>query len=324
MTAFSVGVAQESGLLSIEDPSTTYLGEGWTSLNPEQEELITIRHQLTMTTGLDDGLGNTDCTDPDCLSFLAPPGTRWAYHNAPYTLLDEVIKSASGQSLNIFTNLNVLSPIGAQRLFLPLGYNNVFFSKPRSMARYGLLLLSERDWDGAEILADKNYTEEMTNTSQDLNLSYGYLTWLNGKSSFMIPTIQNVFSGSPVEEAPDDMFSALGKNGQIINVVPSQQLVVIRMGESPGDNGLVSLSLSNSIWSYINKLNCNATSTIDQKSTNFLIYPQPIYDELNIQTKDDSVYDKLTIMDLHGRIVRTEVFSNFIDVSSLDTGIYFL
>ena len=116
MTAFSVGVAQESGLLSIEDPSTTYLGEGWTSLNPEQEELITIRHQLTMTTGLDDGLENTDCTNSDCLSFL----------------------------------------------------------------------------------------------------------------------------------------------------------------------------------------------------------------ELNIQTKDDSVYDKLTIMDLHGRIVRTEVFSNFIDVSSLDTGIYFL
>ena len=65
------------------------------------------------------------------------------------------------------------------------------------------------------------------------NESYGYLWWLNGQSSFMLPYNQFVYNGDIIINAPDDLFSAIGKNGQYINVVPSENLVWIRMGEAP-------------------------------------------------------------------------------------------
>ena len=86
ITSFLVGKAQEDKFLSIDAPTSSYLGTGWTACTSEQENKITIRHQLTMTTGLNDGVKDNHCTLDTCLTYLAQPGTRWAYHNAPYTL----------------------------------------------------------------------------------------------------------------------------------------------------------------------------------------------------------------------------------------------
>ena len=100
LTSYLVGIAQQNGQLSIEDLSSSYLGSGWTSCTAAQENNITVRNQLTMTSGLDDGGVDDDCTLPICLNYLAPSGTRWAYHNAPYTRLDGVLEGATGQTLN--------------------------------------------------------------------------------------------------------------------------------------------------------------------------------------------------------------------------------
>ena len=72
-------------------------------------------------------------------------------------------------------------------------------------------------------MSDTNYFNQMLHTSQMLNESHGYLWWLNGKSSSMLPGSQFVFNGDITPNAPDDLVSALGKNGQIINVVPSEK-----------------------------------------------------------------------------------------------------
>jgi CubicO group peptidase (beta-lactamase class C family) len=85
LTSFLVGIAQQENSLSISDTVSRYLGAGWTSLEQEQEEKIKIRHLISMTSGLDDGVENPHCTDDTCLVYKAEPGTRWAYHNAPYT-----------------------------------------------------------------------------------------------------------------------------------------------------------------------------------------------------------------------------------------------
>ncbi|MCB9282278.1 MAG: serine hydrolase, partial [Lewinellaceae bacterium] len=53
LTGTMVGLAQEDGLLSIDDTSSDYLGVGWTQCPPDKEALIKIRHHITMTTGLD-------------------------------------------------------------------------------------------------------------------------------------------------------------------------------------------------------------------------------------------------------------------------------
>lgn len=86
ITSFLIGKAQEEEYLSVLDTTYKFLGAGWTNCTPQQEEKITILNQLTMTTGLDDGVPDNHCTIDTCLNYLADAGTRWAYHNAPYTL----------------------------------------------------------------------------------------------------------------------------------------------------------------------------------------------------------------------------------------------
>jgi len=251
LTSVLVGIAQQEKYLSINDATSRWLGAGWTSAPRDKENLITVRHQLTMTTGLDDGVSDPYCTEPRCLIYQADAGTRWAYHNGPYTLLDAVIQAATGQTLNQYFIAKVRNKIGMDGAFIKVGYNNVYFSTARSMARFGLMILNKGKWNQTPVLSDSVYFHEMTNTSQSLNLSYGYLWWLNGKPTYMVPQSQHVFPGPLNIDAPRDMFAALGKNGQLLNIVPSMNLVLIRMGDAP-DNSLVPFTLNNLIWQKLN------------------------------------------------------------------------
>ncbi|HEX8314867.1 MAG TPA: serine hydrolase [Flavisolibacter sp.] len=249
MTGFLVGIAQREGLLNINNKTSQYLGTGWTSLPLAKENMITIRHQLTMTTGLDDDVRpDNDCTLPACLQYKADAGTRWAYHNAPYTILEKVVESATGSTYNNYFQQKVRDKIGMNGLWIKTGFNNVYYSTPRSMARFGLLLLNKGRWGATTVLSDTGYFNAQINSSQNINSSYGFLTWLNGKSSYMLPTLQASFTGSLTPNAPADMYAALGKNDQKIYVVPSLGVVVIRMGESAGNVQLATSSFDNELW----------------------------------------------------------------------------
>jgi len=143
--------------------------------------------------------------------------------------------------------------------FVYNGYDNLFSSTSRSMARFGLFIQNQGNWNGNQIMNDTNYFNQMISSSQTLNNSYGYLWWLNGKTSYMLPGLPSVFFGNLFPNAPNDLIAALGKNGQIINIVPSQDLVLIRMGESP-DSSLVPMNFVNELWDYLNDLPCNVTN----------------------------------------------------------------
>lgn len=318
LTAFTVGVAQQQGFLDISDTTSDYLGVGWTSLTPAQEEKITIRHQLTMTTGLNDA--EFECTTPSCLTYLADPGTRWAYHNSPYTLLDGVISAATGQTLNVFVTQKIKAPTGMTGLYYQIGNNNVFISNARSMARFGLLMLAQGTWNGTPVLNDANYFHDMTNTSQNLNKSYGYLTWLNGKSSFMIPQSQLVFPGSAMPNAPADVFAALGKNGQIINVHPAGNMVIVRMGNNDG-NSLVSTQYNDTIWQKINDLACT-NSLVENHSQKVSVYPNPGKNTIHI--KADVAVEKVEVTDVNGKLLAVPFEKQQLNISALKSGMYFL
>lgn len=317
LTAFVVGIAQQEQHFSIEDTTSDYLGVGWTSATPAKEEKITIRHQLTMTSGLDDGFGDHHCPDPSCLIYKADAGMRWAYHNGPYTLLDTIIKIRTGQTLNNYVKVKLKDPTGMNGAFIKIDYDNVFFSKPRSMARFGLLILNNGNWNGEQIMTDAAYFNDMVNTSQSLNPSYGYLWWLNGKASYKMPTLQINFPGPLSPNAPDDMIAALGKNGQIINIVPSQNLVFIRMGDSPEPGGEVPMSFNDDIWVKLNDLIC--TSTSNQKSKNnsseLRLYPNPSQELTTVELANQ--YYSLEVSDITGKVVYQE--DNCFDKTNLNT-----
>lgn len=247
LTAFLVGKAQEEGYLQITDKSSDYLGLGWTSLTRAQEDQITIWNQLTMTTGLNYRVDDLDCTAPQCLQYRMDPGEQWYYHNAPYTLLEQVVAQATNIDYNAYTDQKLQSTIGLQGQWRRSGYNNVYWSTARDAARFGLLILNGGVWDGQTILEDEEYLQAMTSPSQELNPAYGYLWWLNGQSKIVPPGIAIPLAVELSPNAPADLFAALGKNGQMIDVVPSLDLVVVRMGNSP-DDALVPITFHDEMW----------------------------------------------------------------------------
>ena len=288
--ALLTGIAQKDGLLDINTSTSSYLSEAWTSATLEQESMISLRHQLTMTSGLDDGVEDPYCTLDTCLVYLAEAGTCWAYHNGPYTLLRNVIENASGLGINNYAFQKLTSPIGMNGVFVYEDYNSIFISTARSMARFGLLILNEGQWNQNDILGDDVYYNAMINTSQEHNESYGYLWWLNGKNSYMVPQTQYVFDGQLSPNAPSDMFAAMGKNGQFINVVPSENMVWIRMGDAPEET-LVPFNFNDEIWTYINQLNCEASNVNEhQEQTKKLVKISDVLGRPSIVVKNTPLF----------------------------------
>lgn len=320
ITSFLVGKAQEENLLSINDVSSVYLGQGWTNCTPAQENNITIRHQLTMSSGLDDGVPDNHCTLDTCLNYLADPGTRWAYHNAPYTLLEGVLSAATGVTVNSYTQSRLKVKTGMTGSWIFAGYDNVFFSKLRSMARYGLLMQNHGIWNADTLLLDTAYMNQMTRTSQNLNLSYGYLWWLNGKPSYMFPGSQLLVPGSYAPAAPSDMFSGLGKNGQILSISRSKGLVVVRMGNETS-GGDVPTVLCNNIWEKLNQIFCTPTQMSEAHEGNFELSPNPVSGRLNVLLSSGNPFS-IQIFDAWGRLAFSALNEKNPDVSTLAAGVY--
>ncbi|WP_298544084.1 serine hydrolase domain-containing protein [uncultured Aquimarina sp.] len=254
LTAFTVGLAQQEGLLDINTSSATYLGTQWADITTDQEQAITVKNHLMMTTGLDYNVSNQNCTDFDCLSFLNEPGNFWYYHNAAYTLLTDIVAGAANTDYNTYFDTKLKNKIGMNGTWVSIGYANIYYSTARSMARFGLLNLNKGIWDNNQILSDQNYFTEMTTTSQNLNQAYGYLWWLNGKSSFRAPAFEDEFPGELMPDGPSDLIAGLGKDDQKLYVVPSQNLVIIRMGDDTGQALLGPSSFDNELWIKINAL----------------------------------------------------------------------
>lgn len=245
----STGIAQQEGLLSINTSASQYLGTGWTSEPLEKEKLITSRHLLTMTSGISD---SSELVIKPKLTYLADAGTRWSYHNVFQKLMD-VVAAASGQEFEAYFNDRLKTKIGMEGMWNEGLIFTIYHSNTRSMARFGLLALNKGKWNEQQILNESFFTESIS-TSQTINLSYGYLWWLNGKTSYMVPGGQTVYPTTLVPAAPADMYAAMGAEDQRIYVIPSKKMVVIRMGDaSDPDNPNFALSgFDNALWEKLN------------------------------------------------------------------------
>ena len=249
LTASVTGIAEHEGYLNINNKVSDYLGTGWTSALLAKENLITNKHLLTMTSGLNDALG--DNVAPANLQYVANAGTRWAYHNV-YVKLQDVVAQATGQTWNNYFNTKLRDKIGMTGLWVTVNGNlSVYNSNTRSMARFGLLALNNGKWESNQIVP-QNYMLNASNTSQNINLAYGYLWWLNGKTSYRLPQTQIQFNGTLIPTAPNDMYCALGKDDQKIYVVPSKKLVIIRMGDAADESNAALSDFDEVLWGKIN------------------------------------------------------------------------
>lgn len=247
IVAALIGIAQGDGQLDINESVSTYLGNGWSTLTAQQEDQIKIKNHLQMTTGLDYNVPDPDCVEPACFVYKSDPNQVWHYHNGPYTLLHQVIRATTNQEIGEFSAQNLESIIGMEGGWRPVGGRMMYVGTARDAARFGLLLLNEGDWGNTPVLKDKDYFNQMTSPSQQLNPSYGYLTWLNGESTYIPPQSESAVSSQLASNAPADLYAALGFNGQFIDVVPSENMVVIRLGQAPNES-LVPIDFHNEMW----------------------------------------------------------------------------
>lgn len=249
LVSVTVGIAQQEGLLNINDKVSRYLGNGWSSEPIEKENLITIRHLLTMTSGIND---KKQLMLKRNLTYLADAGNRWSYSNVFQKLMD-VVAAASGQDFGTYFSVKLKQVIGMDGYWKNGFIFKIYHSNTRSMARFGLLALNNGKWKNSQVIST-NYFKESIISSQNINHSYGYFWWLNGKQNYMLPGGQIIYPGLLVPNAPSDMYAAMGAKDQRIYVIPSRNMVVIRMGESSNPKGR-SFALSgfdNALWEKIN------------------------------------------------------------------------
>ena len=327
LSAFITGIAQQKGFININNKVSQYLGTGWTSTPILKENMITVKHLIQMNSGLDDA-PPLPCDHLDssktCLIYKADAGTRWSYHTGAYYKSHDVVTEAVGQTYNAITTSWIKSKIGMGGTW----FQNIYYGKARDMARFGLLNLNKGIWQNDTIMKDSLYFKAMVNTSQPQNEAYGYLWWLNGKATGMAPSSQLIIPGSLFQNAPADMFCALGKNDQKIYVVPSQKLVVVRQGNTAGGFSLAASAFDNVLWDYINKLNCSTSINANFNEATLSIYPNPTHELININmglSQEENI--TLNLINTLGECVITKKINGEHDavlVSDLKSGIYFM
>ena len=220
VAAALVCIVQQKDLLKIEDRVDKYLGKGWSKASPQQESAITIRHLITMTSGLSDrGV------------FDVPAGSKWRYNTGMYAKTMAVLEKASGMDRHELTRKWLTDPLGmadskwVKRGFAAASTNGYgFATTARDLARFGLMMQAKGKWREKAVLSDHKFLKDATTSSQKQNPYYGYLWWLN-KSTFSPNRLR-------VADAPKDMFSANGALNRRCFVVPSKQLVITRLGIS--------------------------------------------------------------------------------------------
>jgi len=201
VTSLLIGVAVDRGLLDLDDSVSRHAGIGWS--NAKDEEAISIRHLLTMTSGLN-----------PTLRTIAAPGTRWDYNQAAYAQLHRVLEGAFGEPIET---------VAAEHLFEPLEIAGASWSSGLSISAAGLasigkLILNDGRVEDTEVVSTRYLTQ--ATTPQELNPSYGYLWWINGPRS------------AP-RAGLGDLVAALDED-QGLYVSKEAGIVVVRLGDRPG------------------------------------------------------------------------------------------
>jgi len=248
LVATTTGLAAQDGLVNINSKASDYLGTGWTSMPLEKENLITVKHLLTMTAGNDD---TKQLMIKSNLTYVADAGTRWAYSNI-FQKLTDVVAEASNQEFEAYFNAKLKNKIGMDGRWNFGTIFTIYHSTARSMARFGILALNKGKWNTEQVVNEAFITASTT-TSQAINPSYGYMWWLNGKSKYMLPSDQTVYQGTLIPNAPADMFAGMGAGDQRVYVIPSKKMVVIRMGQAsnPDNPDFAVSGFDNALWEKI-------------------------------------------------------------------------
>ena len=227
ITATLIGIAQDQGLLSLEDPISKYL-----ETDDLNHDYITIRHLLSMTSGIVwaelDNVSefNRWVVSKDPVQYvldrpiLDPPGTRFSYNSAAIHLLSVILTKVSGMSTLAFAKQFLLDPLNIEKVGwdrIAEGYYNGgagLQMKPRDMVKIGELYRNFGTYQGRRVVSEEFIKQAISPQAKGLpegvspSAGYGYCWWMDGDGDLY-------------------GYMASGFAGQVIGVVPDLDLVMV-------------------------------------------------------------------------------------------------
>ncbi len=234
ITSALIGIAIAQGKIEGLDQSAADYIQEWRGTDREK---ITLRHLLSMTSGLswsmiyDPPSGDTInmLKSDDAVGYAVgrppyrEPGSDWYYSDGDAQLPARIIKAATGMEAGQYAQQELFGPIGVEGATWrtdELGQTLTFccvFTSARDFARFGYLFLRDGRW-GEKQVVPENWVRESTQPSQGENIQYGYYWWL-----------------LDLPDVPEDMFTAIGFQTKRIYVIPSLDIVAVRLGEGDED-----------------------------------------------------------------------------------------
>ncbi|WP_067825148.1 serine hydrolase domain-containing protein [Nocardia inohanensis] len=240
VASVAVGRAITLGYFGVDDPLSKFFPQA-----DAAHANLTVRQVLTQSTGLHfswpaDIAGIQ--TDQVLQTLASPadyePGTTFQYAQSVLALLPKIIEITTGLDYQEFVQRELMGPLGIDRenwIWLRdrsgnTAVNGGLAMRPSDLARIGTLLLHNGSWQGQQLVS-ADYLRQAT-TPSAANGGYGFLMWLNAGDTYRgvdVPTAtlneHPVFTGSP-----RDTYAFSGALGQFVVVVPSRDLVIVRMG----------------------------------------------------------------------------------------------
>jgi CubicO group peptidase (beta-lactamase class C family) len=245
VTGVLVGTLVKAGKLSLEQKS---LVPEWRGLGDSRAD-ITLDQLLRMTSGLRFSENYGDPLEDVALMLFTrangaayaidkplevAPGTRWQYSSGTTNILSRIIRDAVGgteQDYLAFPRQALFDRIGMRSAVIEpdssgmLVTSSFMYATARDWARFGQLLLQDGVWNGERILPEGWVRYMTTLTPLSKRKDFGAHLWVK-----VPPPFDSVVTPRP--QLPPDTFHAVGHEGQFVSVIPSRQLVVVRLGLS--------------------------------------------------------------------------------------------
>ena len=116
------------------------------------------------------------------------------------------------------------------------------------------------------------------------------------------------------------MYAGLGKNGQFVDIIPSRNIVVIRMGNAP-DQSLVPIQFHEDMWQLLSQVMCIETATDDRrKDDSSIVYPNPSTDVIYLN--NDSGIGAVVCYNMVGQQFELKRYADGVSIEHLATGTY--
>lgn len=238
ITSILMGIAVDKGFIeSVNDPISKYIKSLVPTKNlDERKNEITIKHLLTMSTGL-------DCNDWDkkskgredkiykksdwlqCflnLPMVNEPGEVSNYCTMGQILATEIISQASEMTIDKFAEKFLFNPLGVSNVSWGHTSNKEIISSgkrlymtSRDMAKIGQLILNMGKWNEKQLISEKWIEESTTPKTKITEIDYGYLWWnipFEAKEKMIVSKV------------------ATGNGGQYIMVLPELDIVAVFTG----------------------------------------------------------------------------------------------